>query len=73
MHISRFANRPGVLHINTKLTKGSHIQHRAVTVPISRTRDIPEDQEKRADFVSYSIDPLDILFLLRGIIETQNR
>ena len=73
MHISRFADRPGVLHINTQLPKGSHIQHRAVTVPASRTRDVPDDIDKRADFVSYSIDPDDILLLLRGVIETRNR
>lgn len=72
MHVSRFARRPGVVHINNKIPKGVHIQHRAVVVPASRTRDLPEDDDKRADFVSYSIDPDDILFLLRSVIEARN-
>lgn len=71
MHVSRFARRPGVVHNNTMMTKGFHIQHRAVTVPVSRTRDLVEDG-KRADFLSYSIEPADILFLLRSVIETRN-
>ena len=72
MHVSRFAGRPGVLHINNRLPKENHIQHRAVVVPASRTTDLPEDDDKRADFVSYSIDPDDILFLLRSVIEAGN-
>lgn len=71
MHISRFALRPGVLHISTVMPKELHIQHRAVTVPASRTRDLLVDGA-RLDFVSYSIDPADILFLLRSVIETRN-
>ncbi|MDP4743856.1 MAG: hypothetical protein NWS22_03335, partial [Porticoccaceae bacterium] len=72
MYVSRFARRPGVLHINNQLPKEDHIQHRTVVVPASRTKDLPEDEDKRADFVSYSIDPDDILFLLRSVIEARN-
>lgn len=72
MHISRFANRVGVLHMNTRLGTIGHIHHRGVSVPRSRIKDLPDSDMQRADFVSYSIDPDDILFLLRSIIETKN-
>jgi hypothetical protein len=69
MHVSRFADRPGVLHINTRLLKSQHIQRRAVTVPAFYTKDVVEGDDQRADFVSYSIEPDVILMLLRGVIE----
>ena len=73
MHISRFASRPGVLHLNTKLPKHLHRHYRAVTVPAALTEDALADADKRADFISYSIDPDTILLLLRSVIETHNR
>lgn len=72
IHVSRFAGRPGVVHLNTMMPKFMHIQHRTVCVPAKRTTDLVEADDQRADFVSYSIDPKDILFLLESVIAADN-
>ena len=68
MHVSRFAGRPGVAHISTGLNKREHIHHRAVAVPNDRVLDVVDPDNPRADFTSYSIDPMDVLFLLRSVL-----
>ncbi|WP_423770469.1 hypothetical protein [Pseudomonas sp. NLJ1] len=57
LHVARFAGRPGVAHLNTKmLNANNHIRKRTRLIDVKHIVDRPEDSDLRMDFISYSLD-----------------
>ncbi|MEN5035241.1 hypothetical protein [Pseudomonas sp. TWI929] len=57
LHVARFAGRPGVAHLNTKmLTETNHIRKRTKLIDAKHIVDRPEDADLRMDFISYSLN-----------------
>lgn len=57
LHVARFAGRPGVGHLNTKMIDSDeHVRRRTRLVDKKFIVDRPEDADLRRDFISYSLD-----------------
>lgn len=57
LHVARFARRPGIGHLNTRMIDmPDHIRPNVRLVDKKNIIDEPDSASKRMDFVSYSID-----------------
>jgi len=59
MYPARFAHLPGVAHLSKAMmatVRDIHIHYKTATVPDELITDIPDQNNKRLDFISYSID-----------------
>lgn len=69
LHVSRFANRPGVGHLSKQMMhEPGFINPRLVMVPETDIIDIPDKLNNRMDYTSYSINPNVIAEMLKKII-----
>lgn len=70
IHVARFAKRPGVGHLNTRMKKIGHIHSRTLLVPDFAVTDVVENQDQRSDYVSYSINKAAIELLLNALLSS---
>ena len=70
IHVARFARKPGVGHMNTRLPTESNLSYQTLKVPCSQIVDIPNPDPKLSDaqFISYSINPDVILSMIKKIL-----
>jgi len=69
IHIARLAKKPGIGHLNTKMRSSGLLYQTTIEVPISDIRDIPDPENPRMDFTSYSIDWRVVYNLLTELID----
>jgi hypothetical protein len=75
IHVDRFAKKPGVGHISNALRNvaAAQIHYYSREVPSDQVVDIPDPDNPRVDYCSYSIDPDVILNMVKEILNENTR
>jgi hypothetical protein len=68
IYVSRFFGKPGIGHLSTRMEKTGHIHSQITSVPSEMITDVPDPSNPRLDFVSYSIDPKQIVSLYSSLM-----